>query len=171
MPKINRLAKATREVGGKVVWVQGICTPEVEESWSVLHGAGSKLLPTAEARQKRVDGLSKGLIGHELWAGMETEPEDLRVPKTRYSAFTQGSSDLHEQLTGLGIRTILVCGTATNVCCDSTARDGMMLNYEVIMVEDANAAGTDAEHSAALQNFLLLFGDLCGARFEPLCVL
>ena len=54
----------------------------------------------------------------------------------------------------------MVCGTATNVCCDSTARDGMMLNYEVIMVEDANAAGTDAEHSAALQNFLLLFGDL-----------
>ena len=83
MPKINRLAKATREAGGKVVWVQGIYTPETEGTWSVLHGAGSKLLPTAEARQKRVDGLRKGLIGHELWAGMETEPEDLRVPKTR----------------------------------------------------------------------------------------
>ena len=57
----------------------------------------------------------------------------------------------------------MVCGTATNVCCDSTARDGMFLDYEVIMVSDGCAAGTDEEHSAALLTFLLLFGDVMTA--------
>ena len=79
------------------------------------------------------------------------------------SAFIQGSSDLHEQLQAHGIKTVVVCGTATNVCCDSTARDGMFLDYEVIMVSDGCAAGTDEEHSAALLTFLLLFGDVMTA--------
>ena len=79
------------------------------------------------------------------------------------SAFIQGSSDLHEQLQAYGIKTVVVCGTATNVCCDSTARDGMFLDYEVIMVSDGCAAGTDEEHSAALLTFLLLFGDVMTA--------
>ena len=51
-------------------------------------------------------------------------------------------------------------GTVTNVCCESTARDAMMLDYRVIMLSDGNASLTDEEHAAALNNFLLFFGDV-----------
>ena len=55
---------------------------------------------------------------------------------------------------------VLITGTLTNVCCESTARDAMMLNFRTIMVSDANAAMTDAEHNASLIAFWLSFGDV-----------
>jgi ureidoacrylate peracid hydrolase len=38
-----------------------------------------------------------------------------------------------------------------------------MLDYRVIMVSDANAASTDEEHAATLNNFMLFFGDVMTA--------
>lgn len=55
---------------------------------------------------------------------------------------------------------MLIVGTVTNVCCDSSARDAMMLNFKTIMVSDANAALTDDEHNAALTAFYATFGDV-----------
>jgi ureidoacrylate peracid hydrolase len=82
------------------------------------------------------------------------------VHKTHYSAFIQGSSDLDAQLSKRGIENVIVTGTATNVCCESTARDAMMLNYRTIMVSDANAAFSDEAHNATLRTFWGLFGDV-----------
>jgi ureidoacrylate peracid hydrolase len=58
---------------------------------------------------------------------------------------------------------VLIAGTATNVCCESSARDAMMLDYRVIMLSDANAASTDEEHAATLDTFILFFGDVMTA--------
>ena len=80
--------------------------------------------------------------------------------KTRFSAFIQGSSDIGLHLRGRGIDTLLIGGTATNVCCDSSARDAMMLNFKVVMVPDVLATWTDAEHNATLANFYSIFGDV-----------
>ncbi len=59
-----------------------------------------------------------------------------------------------------GVDTVLVSGTATNVCCESTARDAMMLNFRTIMVSDANAANSDEAHQASLACFWATFGDV-----------
>jgi ureidoacrylate peracid hydrolase len=48
----------------------------------------------------------------------------------------------------------------TNVCCESTARDAMMLNFKTIMVTDGNAAVTDEDHNGSLRAFYLMFGDI-----------
>jgi ureidoacrylate peracid hydrolase len=55
---------------------------------------------------------------------------------------------------------VLITGTVTNVCCESSARDAMMLNFKTIMVSDGNAARTDAEHNATLASFYSVFGDV-----------
>ena len=59
-----------------------------------------------------------------------------------------------------GFDTLLIAGTATNVCCESSARDAMMLNFKVVMVSDALGALTDAAHSATLLTFYGYFGDV-----------
>ncbi len=59
-----------------------------------------------------------------------------------------------------GIDTLLITGTATNVCCESSARDAMMLNFKVVMVSDGLATHNDEEHNATLSNFYGLFGDV-----------
>ena len=80
--------------------------------------------------------------------------------KRRLSAFIQGASNLEAYLRARGLDTLLIGGTATNVCPDLTARDAMMLNFKVIMVPDVLATWTDAEHHATLANFYTYFGDV-----------
>jgi ureidoacrylate peracid hydrolase len=55
---------------------------------------------------------------------------------------------------------VLIGGTKTNVCCESTARDAMMLDFDVVMVRDCCAALSDDEHRATLENVIQQFGDV-----------
>jgi len=97
-------------------------------------------------------------------------PQDVIVEKMRYSAFIQGSSNIEEVLRARGLDTLLITGTVTNVCCESTARDAMMRNFKTIMVTDGNAANTDEDHNAALGNFYLTFGDIMSTDFAIGCL-
>jgi len=82
------------------------------------------------------------------------------VPKRRFGAFAPGSSDLHAILQERGIDTLIVTGTATQVCCESTARDAMMLNYKVFFIADGNATFNDDEHNATLSAMAHTFCDV-----------
>ena len=155
VPNINRLALALREAGGKVVWIKTSYTDETLHSWSTLYGM---LGPKRSA--KRAEALADLSKGHELWSALDVRPDDLIVEKNRYSAFIQGSSNLADQLRARGLDTLLITGTVTNVCCESTARDAMMRNFRTIMVTDANAAMTDEMHNATLAAFYVRFGDI-----------
>jgi ureidoacrylate peracid hydrolase len=165
VPNVNRLAQAVRATGGKVVWIQTAFTEESLESWSVLHGMA---LPVRT--EKRIEALSRGSKGYELWAELEVKPEDLIVEKLRFSAFIQGSSNLAEVLRAHGLDTVLITGTVTSVCCESTARDAMMLNFKTIMVTDGNAASTDEDHNGALIGFYLTFGDIMSTDMLISCL-
>lgn len=154
-PNVNRLAAALRAAGGIVVWIKNTHDESCLQSWSMMHNASSP-----EAREKRIAAMSEGTLGHDLWAALEPLPDDLVVKKYRYSAFLQGSSDLPQILTGRGIETVLIAGTMTSVCCDSSARDAMMLNFRTLMVSDACATASDEEHAAALGLFYSTFGDV-----------
>src|SRR5260221_363909 len=165
VPNINRLADAVRETGGTVVWIKTTYTVETLQSWSTLYGM---LGPKGSA--KRAEALSANSKGHELWPTLDAHREDLIVEKNRYSAFIQGSSKFAEQLRALGVDTLLITGTVTNVCCESTARDAMMLNFKTVMITDANAATTDPDHNASLIGFYLIFGDIMSTAFAMHCL-
>jgi nicotinamidase-related amidase len=104
--------------------------------------------------------LTEGHPGHELWPELDVRPEDLLVPKNRFSAFLPGVCDLEARLRERDIDTVLIAGTMTNVCCESSARDAMMRDFRTVMVSDANAARSDEEHLAALVTFIQTFGDV-----------
>ena len=155
VPAINRLAAALRELGGHVVWIKN-ATNDTRESWSVYHD----WLMTPERRDRRYASMEIGHEGHALWSELEVRPEDAQVVKKRFSAFIQGSSDLEAYLRGRGIDTVLIGGTATHVCCESTARDAMMLNFKTVMVADVLATYDDTTHNASLAAFYSNFGDV-----------
>jgi len=155
VPNINRLARTVRATGGTVFWIKTTFTQEALRSWSTYFAMTS---PRRVA--KRIEALTADSLGHQLWSGLDVQPQDLIVEKNRFSAFIQGSSNLAAALRERGLDTILVTGTVTNVCCESTARDAMMLNFKTIMVTDGNAATTDTDHAASLIAFYLTFGDI-----------
>jgi ureidoacrylate peracid hydrolase len=155
VPNVNRLARAVRASGGTVVWIKTMFTEASLREWS---NGYSILLP--ERRAKRIEALSKGGLGYELWSALEVENGDLQVDKQRFSAFLPNSSNLAELLHARGIDTVLITGTVTNVCCESSARDAMMMNFKTVMLSDGNAAANDEEHNASLIAFYLTFGDV-----------
>ena len=149
---INRLAEVMRASGATVIWVKMALNREDLQQWSVF--------PPINGKLEMFDPIADGAYGNRLWKTLDVKDEDVIVTKKRFSAFIQGSSNLHEVLQEKGIDTLVIVGTLTNVCCESTARDAMMLNYRVLMVSDANATITEEAHRAALMNVLFVFGDV-----------
>jgi nicotinamidase-related amidase len=113
-------------------------------------------------------GLAGGILAnlrtgaplHALDPRLTTSAGDHLFPKRRYSAFAPEASDLPQWLTERRVRTVIVAGTITNVCCESTARDAMQWGFETIMVADANAPRDPDAHRATLATFLEFFGDV-----------
>ena len=165
VPNINRLAQAVRETGGAVVWIQTLYTDDTLENWSTLYDMLGET-----GTQKRAKALAGGSKGYELWPELEVKSQDAIVVKNRYSAFIQGSSNLEQVLRERGIDTVLITGTVTNVCCESTARDAMMRNFKTVMITDGNAAVTDDDHNASLAGFYLIFGDIMSTDFTIQCL-
>lgn len=155
VPNINRLAQAVRKAGGKVVWVQNLAPWASEQDWSV-----QKERYSPENARARWQAMQPDAHGFQLWPAMDAQDGDERIVKTRYSAFIQGASNIDALLKKHQIDTVITTGVATNACCETSARDAMMLNYRSLMVSDACAAASDAEHAASLGNFYLYFGDV-----------
>ncbi|MEA3026277.1 MAG: ureidoacrylate peracid hydrolase [Alphaproteobacteria bacterium] len=156
VPNVNRISAALRAAGGLVVYIQNTIDATAKEAWSnwFTHMSG----------ERRADAMNKafapGSFGHSLWPELEVLPGDLRVNKNRFGAFVPGSSNLHAELQARNIDTVIITGTATNVCCESTARDAMMMNYKTIFVADGTATYNDEEHNATLGIMVAMFADV-----------
>jgi ureidoacrylate peracid hydrolase len=160
VPEVNRLAAAVRATGGGVFWIKNTYDDRSAIEWSNMDA-----MATPEARRRRSAAMREGTKGHDLWPDLDVRPEDEIVRKYRFSAFLPGTSELPYRLRARGFDTVLIAGTVTNVCCESSARDAMMSNFKTIMVTDANAAMTKAEHEASLIAFYAIFGDVMDTDF------
>ena len=155
---INRLAAALRQRGVAVIWVAHENRKDGRD-WAGFFDAFI-------APGRRADAAAALAVGsqlQELFPSLQVQPGDLRVAKNRYSALILGASNLDQELKKRGVDTLLIAGTKTNVCCECTARDAMMLDYKVVMLSDCTAALSDDEQRATLENVIQQFGDVLSA--------
>ena len=157
VPGINRLAAALRAVGGHVVWIQHttgrVGTPDY---WATYF----EHYVDAERRGPAAAALMPGSPYHELYAPLDVQPGDPVWRKTRFSLFTRNPIDPEAKLRAMGVDTLIVTGTATNICCESTAREAMMLDFRVFMPHDAVAAPQVDAHLAGLRSVMQNFADV-----------
>ena len=153
--EVNRVSAAVRAAGGRNYFLR-YTTPHGEipawpVMWKRLGSAGAEIHQNA---------FTPGAHDWQLWPEIEVADGDTVLDKHRFSAFTPGTSELPAMLRADGIDTVIISGTLTNCCCESTAREANMAGYKVIVVSDATAAVTDAEHNAALLNVRINFADV-----------
>ena len=161
---INTLAAGLRSAGGTVVW----CTHANVGVGEPATGAISSTISSrTRCACRTIESLSPGGSGQAIWQELDVKDVDLKLFKNRYSALVPGSSQLERILRSLDIDTLLICGTKTNICCESTARDAMMMDFKVVMVSDGTAALSDDEHQAALENIIQQFGDVMTVERNP----
>jgi ureidoacrylate peracid hydrolase len=152
---INALAADLRAMGGRVIWVlHANAQADGRSDWEMFFDH----VVADEVRARTIESLTPGR--QSLWRGLRADPRDLTILKNRYSAFTPGSSPLERVLRSMGVENVLIAGVKTNVCCESTARDAMMLDYRTVMVADCCAALSEDEHRATLETFIQQFGDV-----------
>jgi ureidoacrylate peracid hydrolase len=159
VPQINAISQALRRAGGTNVFIQYGMRAEAEQSWSTWHGQHNSPESLAVTRAS----FEPGTHHWQLWSELAVEDGDLVIEKQRFSAFIPGTCSLDQTLRARGIDTLIITGTMTNVCCESTARDAMQMNYRVIFASDATATWTDAAHNGTLANMCMVFADVMSA--------
>jgi ureidoacrylate peracid hydrolase len=168
--QIAKVLETGRQAGVLIVYLQNGWDPDYVEAG----GPGSpnwhksNALKTMRARPELAGQLlAKGGWDYDLVEPLAPQPGDIVLPKTRYSAFF--NSGLDSTLRARGIRNIVFVGIATNVCVESTLRDGFHLEYFGVMLEDAtHHLGPPAMQEASVYNVEKFFGwvttvaDFCG---------
>jgi ureidoacrylate peracid hydrolase len=168
--RIAEAVEAARAAGVLVVYFQNGWDPTYAEAG----GPGSpnwwksNALKTMRERPE-LDGklLARGGWDYALVDRLQPKDGDIVIAKPRYSAFYNTALD--SILRSRGIRNLAFCGVATNVCVESTLRDGFFLEYFGVLLEDAtHQAGPAFLQEASVYNIEKFFGwvsntaDFCG---------
>ncbi len=121
---INGLADTCRKAGVLVIHTVHV----TREDGSNLGTMGKLIEPVRDGYIK------KGSETAKLHPDIHLGPNDIILEKPRYGAFT--GTDLDQILRGNGIDSIIITGICTNICCETTAREAGMKDYQVFFTED-----------------------------------
>jgi ureidoacrylate peracid hydrolase len=168
--QIAKVLETARAAGVQVVYLQNGWDGDYVEAGGPGSPNWHKSNALKTMREKpELQGklLSRGGWDYDLVDALAPQPGDIQLAKTRYSAFF--NSQLDSTLRARGIRNIVFVGIATNVCVESTLRDGFHLEYFGVMLEDAtHHLGPDFIQAASVYNVEKFFGwvstvaDFCG---------
>jgi ureidoacrylate peracid hydrolase len=144
IPNLQRLLAGARAIGAPVIFIQTIHTAATDsEAWTY-----------------RMNGAVGNCCRKDTWGAEFTEVapvgDEPVVIKHRYSAFI--NTRLENVLRTLKIENLIMTGVSTNVCVESTARQGYMLDYNIVFLSDCTAAYSQEEHDGALYNMRNHFG-------------
>ena len=115
-----------------------------------------------------IDLYTEGSPTAELHEALDVAPEDLIVDKIRYGAFH--GTDLARQLRERGIETVIISGIATNICCETTAREASQHDFRVVFLSDGTATremnGVSAQElqRATLASLSMVFTQLATVK-------
>lgn len=158
VPRLIHLIDRAREVGASIVYIQNVYSSQnnwylsdvwLEQAKRARKGAPYVEYPVCE----------RGSWNGDFYDGFKPLPGEVIVNKHRYSAFAD--TDLDLVLRSKGIRTLIMTGTATNVCVETTARDGFMKDYYVVFLRDCTATSRgEVMHNNTLNNIASFFGEV-----------
>jgi ureidoacrylate peracid hydrolase len=159
VPIINQMAWGCRELGIPVIWIRSH-HPKGGADWRPFFDYYVR----PDRREAAALALSEDAPGSRFYPEMDIQDSDYVVIKNRYSCFIPGSSSLERLLRSQRRDNIILAGTKTNICVESTARDGMMIDFHMTVLSDATASLTDEEHQASLNVLVQEFADILTAE-------
>ena len=108
------------------------------------------------------EGLRDNTSGTEVCDELKPAGNDVFIKKTRYDAFF--GTKLDSILKNNKIENVIITGTMTNLCCESTARTAMMKDYNVLFCSDLTYAEDKDFHKSALRSIKTNFGKVMESR-------
>ena len=147
IPKIQKLIAVCRELSVPIIYTVHKTNPV----YNPLEIASFPWLKDA--------GMREGTDGIKVIDDLKPAPNDIVLSKRRFSAFYQ--TDLEMMLRNIKpstlVDTLIICGTVTNICCESTARDAFFHDYKVVFGSDICSTDDKDAQQATLKN-MEIFG-------------
>ena len=157
---INTAVAAARAAGMLIIWFQNGCDDQYVEAGgpgSPNYHKSNALKTMRQLPELHGKLLAQGGGEEPVGDGLTPREGDIVLPKPCYSGFF--NTPLDSILRSRGIRHLVFTGIATNVCVESTLREGFFLEYCGIVLEDAtHQAGPAFAQQAALFNIETFFG-------------
>lgn len=138
IPRVQALIGGCREAGVPVLYTEHTIAPDVARDFY-------EFWPPIKA-----GAVAEGSPGARLYHELKPEPGE-RIISAKHAYDSFAGTDLDYALRNRGVTTIIVCGTLTNFCCESTARSGYFLGYHVVFGSDVNATDSADAHEATVR--------------------
>lgn len=149
-PELKRFIDHCRQEGIVIIYTRHNYHP-------AQNPVEARLFPQLEK-----DGLRKGSRGFDINSHIAPEKTDIVLDKTRYDAFYK--TELEQILESQGVTNVIIIGTMTDICCESTARSAMYRNYHVWFVDDLNFTADENKHQNTLATIKSHFGTVISSR-------
>jgi ureidoacrylate peracid hydrolase len=143
IPNITRLIGVCRDSGVRIWFTRQVHYP------NDLRRAARRIPSHLDRRGVKLELSHRGTWEAEIVDEIKEQvrPEDEVIVKHRASAFY--NSPLEPELRIQGIQVLIIAGTTTSFCVDSTIRDAYMRDFDVLVPAEC-VADTDAEAQAAV---------------------
>ncbi|MEH7387313.1 isochorismatase family cysteine hydrolase [Bacillus sp. JJ1521] len=150
IPNMKRIVDHCREVGIPIIFTRHVLSDHF--NISPLEAAYNTKLKEA--------GMRDGTYGAEIIKELEPLPGEVIITKHRYDAFYNTQLEtIINNIRGMNeVDTVIIIGTVTNICCESTARSAFMRDYKVAFISDANGGLDEMSHNATLSIIGKVFG-------------
>ncbi|MFQ5915695.1 MAG: cysteine hydrolase family protein [Nitrospinota bacterium] len=153
VPRLEQFIEQAREAEVPVIFIRNVYNTDA--NWYL-----SDVWLEQAARSRKGSYVIHSVCGPDSWEGdfykVRPTEKDVIVTKHRFSAFQD--TDLDLILRSRDIRTLIMTGIATNVCVESTARDGFFRDYYIVFTSDCTATYSKEDHEATLNNIGRYFG-------------
>ncbi|BDT92461.1 isochorismatase [Nocardia sputorum] len=125
--RLNILTKACRAHRIPIIATSHTLRPDGANSGRLVD-----ILPPGGTRL-----VAQGSAAAALHSKLQLEPGDIVLAKPRFGAFA--GTDLDLILRARDIDTVIIGGIATNVCCETTAREAATRDYRVVFLSDGTS--------------------------------
>ncbi|WAH38684.1 isochorismatase family protein [Alicyclobacillus dauci] len=150
LPNMKRIVETCRKRGIPVIYTSHVLYDDYDVS----------PLEVAYNPKLQRNGMRSGTPGIDIVEELKPLPHEMIIYKHRYDAFY--NTNLETVLRNIrgfhGVDTVIITGTVTNVCCESTARSAFMRDFKVVFVSDANGGLDESSHRATLSTIKSVFG-------------
>ena len=127
LARINGLAEVCRNHGIQVIHTAHVVRPD----HSNVGVMGEIISPVNHGV------IDKGTPSAALHPGLDVKRGDIVLEKPRFGSFH--GTDLELILRSRDINTLIISGIATNVCCETTAREANVRDFRVFFLSDGTA--------------------------------
>ena len=136
LERINRLIRVCREKNMLIVHTAHVIRADGSNA-----GVMGEIAPIV-----REGLLNEGSETVELHKDLDIQDNDILLNKPKFGAFY--GTDLETMLRYRAIDTVIITGIATNICCETTAREAIVRDFRVFFLSDGTATYDIGDQSA-----------------------